>query len=100
MIKTNNLEGSSFCFTGPLNSMTRDQAKSFVEEHGGVFKTSVVNGLDFLVTNNPFSGSIKNRTAQEHGTSIIDEEQFMNLVAGTAGVKFLRLNKLYKKENI
>ena len=89
------LAGCSFCITGKLDTMTRTDAQLYIEANGGLFKTSVVNGLDFLVTNFPHSGTIKNRKAQDYGTAIIDEEQFLQLVEGEAGVRFLRLNKIY-----
>lgn len=89
------LAGASFCFTGALETMTREDAKAFVEQEGGVFKTTVSHGLDFLVTNTPYSGSRKNTMALEYGTATIDEEQFLQLVKGEAGLRFLRLNKLY-----
>lgn len=89
------LAGTSFCFTGALETMTRADAHEFIQNEGGVFSTSVIRGLDFLVTNTPHSGTIKNQKAQEYGTAIIDEEQFLQLVKGEAGVRFLRLNKIY-----
>ena len=89
------LAGTSFCFTGALETMTREQAQSFVENNGGVFKKGISYGLDFLITNTPHSGSRKNTMAEQYGTAVIDEKQFLQLVSGEAGVRFLRLNKIY-----
>lgn len=72
--------GMSFCFTGELNTLKRSQAEAIIQELGGVSKSSVVKGLSYLVTNNPNSGSSKNKKAQELGTKIITEEDFLQLV--------------------
>ncbi|MFX0019715.1 MAG: BRCT domain-containing protein, partial [Candidatus Hermodarchaeota archaeon] len=74
------LNGKSFCFTGALKSMTRDQAKTLLEEKGAIFKNSVVKNLDYLITNDPHSGSEKNLKAKEYGIKIITEEQFLNIL--------------------
>jgi len=78
--KEGKLRGMTFCFTGPLNSITRDQAKSLLEEHGGIFKNSVTKNLNYLVTNTPSSGSDKNIKAKEYSIKIITEEQFLKLI--------------------
>jgi len=74
------LTGSSFCVTGSLASYSRKDFKEAVEENGGVFKSSVAAGLTYLVTNDPDSGSAKNRKAEKLGVKIIDEEGFLNLL--------------------
>jgi len=73
----NKLEGISFCFTGKLENMTRAEAGDMVIERGGIVKSGVTKGLNFLVTNTPDSGSSKNKKAQSLGTEIITEGQFM-----------------------
>jgi ankyrin repeat protein len=42
-------EGRSFLFTGKLSSMSRAGAKAKVKELGGVARSSVAQGLDYLV---------------------------------------------------
>jgi DNA ligase (NAD+) len=75
------LDGVSFCFTGTLQTMKRSEAQDRVRASGGTVLTSVTTGLDYLVTNDPESGSSKNRKARETGTSIIDEEEFLRLLS-------------------
>jgi DNA ligase (NAD+) len=75
------LRGSSFCFTGELTSMKRGQAEEKIKALGASAKTSVVKDLSYLVTNDPGSGSSKNKKARELGIPIIDEEQFLALLA-------------------
>ena len=74
------LAGKSFCFTGELNSLKRKEAEAMVQERGGAVKSSVTKGLSYLVTNTPDSGSSKNKKAQELGTAIITEEEFLKLL--------------------
>jgi DNA ligase (NAD+) len=78
--KVGPLSGMSFCVTGALVSMKRDGFKDLVLNNGGSFKTSVSNGLTYLVTNDKDSGSSKNQKAAKYGTKIIDEEEFLNLL--------------------
>ncbi len=69
--------GLSFCFTGELFSMKRQEAENLVRSLGGEAKSSVTKNLSFLVTNEPGSGSAKNRRAAELGIPIISEEEFL-----------------------
>ncbi len=77
------LAGKSFCFTGELGSMKRPEAEALVKTLGGSAKASVTKGLSYLVTNDPDSGSEKNKKAASYGVAIIDEEAFLRL-AGRA----------------
>jgi DNA ligase (NAD+) len=72
------LSGKSFCFTGEL-SMKRADAEKLVKSLGGTVKSSVTKDLSFLVTNDPGSGSDKNRKAAEYGVGILDEAAFLEL---------------------
>jgi DNA ligase (NAD+) len=80
--ETQPLRGLSFCFTGELSSMKRGQAEEKIKALGASAKTSVVKDLSYLVTNDPGSGSSKNKKARELGVPIIDEKQFLVLLAG------------------
>jgi DNA ligase (NAD+) len=80
--ETQPLRGLSFCFTGELASMKRGQAEEKIKALGASAKTSVVKDLSYLVTNDPGSGSGKNKKARELGVQIIDEKQFLALLAG------------------
>jgi DNA ligase (NAD+) len=79
------LKGLSFCFTGELRSIKRNMAEEKVKALGGSAKSSVVKDLSYLVTNDPESGSAKNKKALELGVKIINEEEFLALLAGPAG---------------
>jgi len=47
---------------------------------GGVSKSSVSKGLDYLVNNDVNSASSKNKKALDLGVEIIDENQFLSMV--------------------
>lgn len=79
------LSGKSFCFTGELATMKRSRAQALVKSLGGTVKNSVAKGLTYLVTNDPFSGSEKNRKANAHGVQIIGEDAFVAMISGAAG---------------
>lgn len=93
--KKGSLSGLSFCVTGSLSSMSRKEFEAFVVEHGGVFKSSVAAGLDYLVTNTPDSGSGKNAKVAkinsklaadgsgEKEIKIITEKEFLTLAGDT-----------------
>lgn len=74
------LSGKSFCFTGELASMKRPEAEALVRSLGGQPKPSVTKGLSYLVTNEPASGSEKNKKAVSYSVEILDEAAFLALV--------------------
>ena len=74
------LEGKSFCFTGELVTMKRQDAEQLVKKNGGTCKSSVTKDLSYLVTNDTTSGSSKNVKAASLGIPVITEEQFLELV--------------------
>jgi DNA ligase (NAD+) len=81
------LKGLSFCFTGELSAMKRNEAEERVKALGASAKSSVVKDLSFLVTNDPESGSAKNKKARKLGVLIIDEEAFLAILNDPARAK-------------
>jgi DNA ligase (NAD+) len=79
--KTLPLRGLSFCFTGEMKTMKRAEAEEKIKLLGAQTKSSVVKGLSYLVTNDPFSGSAKNKKARELGVKIIGEDQFLAVIS-------------------
>jgi DNA ligase (NAD+) len=77
------LAGKSFCFTGELASMKRPDAEALVRSLGGQVKSSVTKGLSVLVTNDPSSGSDKNKKAASYGVTIIDEAEFLRMTGAS-----------------
>ncbi len=74
------LSDVSFCFTGALNSIARNEAERLVRRDGGATKNSVTKDLTYLVTNSPDSGSGKAKKAQELGIPILSEDEFLTMV--------------------
>lgn len=74
------LAGSSFCFTGSLSRFTRAKAEAIVRDAGGNVRTSVSTALDYLVTNDPDSGSSKAKKARDLGIPILSEDEFAAMV--------------------
>ena len=75
----NQKNGMSVCFTGKLNTMSRSKASKLAEDNGFEVRGGVNKGLTYLVTNDPNSGSSKNRKAKELGTKVITEDEFLKL---------------------
>lgn len=75
------LSGMTFVITGTLAGWTRDEAKSFIEQHGGKVTGSVSKKTDYLVLGeNPGSKLDK---AQALGVPTVDEEGLKRLVASS-----------------
>jgi DNA ligase (NAD+) len=73
------LKGLTFCFTGKLITMSRKEAHDLVISNGGEPKSSVTKHLSYLVTNST-ERTTKYKKAQEQGTTIITEAQFLKLL--------------------
>lgn len=90
--KQTKLTGKSFCVTGSLKNMSRKEFEAFVIEEGGSFKSGVSQGLNYLVTNNPDSGTGKIAKAKkineklkdspEDQINIIKEVEFFEMAGG------------------
>ena len=75
------LEGMTFVITGSLEHYaSRKDLKTEIEAEGGKVAGSVSARTSYLITNDPGSGSAKNRTARELGVSIITEEEIMKML--------------------
>ncbi|MFA6422950.1 MAG: NAD-dependent DNA ligase LigA [Patescibacteria group bacterium] len=76
--KKENVFDKTFVFTGGLDSMTRDDAKSLVRKYGGKISESVSGNVDYVVAGvDPGSKLDK---AEKLGVKIIDERKFIELV--------------------
>lgn len=74
------ISGLVFTLTGKM-PMKRDVITRMITAKGGSVK-GISKSTDYLVTDDPNSGSIKNRKAQEQGTKIIDFETLMEMIEG------------------
>ncbi len=77
------LSGLTFVITGALSSMSREEAKTFIESLGGRVTNSVSRKTDYLIVGeNPGS---KLQRAQALGVPTLTEEEFFQLVREQGG---------------
>ena len=82
-LDSNVLAGKTVVITGTLETFeNRDAFIAFVEANGGKVAGSVSKKTAYLVNNDVFSSSSKNKKAQELGVPIVSEIEFRNLVLG------------------
>ena len=79
--KSDRLAGQSFVITGTLQSMGRDAAADKIRELGGIFQTAVAKDTTYLVAGGKV-GASKLKKAEQYGTKIIDEQEFLAIIAG------------------
>ena len=79
--KSGRLVGQSFVITGTLQSMGRDAAADKIRELGGTFQTAVAKDTTYLVAGGKI-GTSKLKKAEQYGTTIIDEQEFLAIIAG------------------
>jgi len=73
------LSGLTFVITGTLPTLSRDDAKALIEEHGGKVAGSVSKKTTYVVAGAEPGGKIDK--AGELGVQVLDEEQLMAMVA-------------------
>ncbi|HSJ55807.1 MAG TPA: NAD-dependent DNA ligase LigA, partial [Anaerolineae bacterium] len=74
------LDGLTFVITGTLPSMSRDQAREFIEAHGGKVTGSVSGNTDYLLAGEKAGSKLDK--AQKLGVAIIDEDAMRRLATG------------------
>lgn len=77
--KSGKFTGQNFVVTGSLESMSRDQAADEIRALGGVFQTSVAKDTTYLVAGGKV-GASKLKKAENYGTKIITESDFLDLL--------------------
>ncbi len=74
------LEGLNILISGKFEGRSRDDMKALVEEHGGRNIATVSANVDFIVAGEKM-GPAKREKAEKLGVKIIDEQEFMALIA-------------------
>lgn len=72
------LEGKTFVITGTLPTMSRDEAKSYIEAHGGKVTDSVSKKTSYLVAGEAAGSKLDK--ANSLGVIVINEDQLKALV--------------------
>ena len=78
--ESNALEGKSVVISGKFAGMSRDDMKALVEKHGGRNLAAVSANVDFVVAGDNM-GPAKRQKAEKLGVRIIDESEFMTMIA-------------------
>jgi DNA ligase (NAD+) len=76
--KGTSLTGKTVALTG-ASELPRNTLIQIITDAGGIYKTSVVNGLDYLAMADPSSGSTKARAAAAKGVACISEAQLLKM---------------------
>ena len=76
--KSNRLDGKSFVLTGTLSTMSREEAKEKIQNHGGSVVSSVSKNTNYVVVGE--NAGSKLDKAQKLGIEILSEEQFLELI--------------------
>jgi DNA ligase (NAD+) len=71
------LLGKTFVITGTLPTLSREEAKARIEDAGGKVAGSVSKNTDFLLIGE--GGGSKRADAEQLGTKIITEEEFLGM---------------------
>jgi len=72
------LAGKQFVLTGGLSEFSRDEAKKKIESFGGRVTSSVTKKTDYIVVGKDAGSKLEK--AKKLGLTIIDEEEFLNLI--------------------
>lgn len=65
--------------TGSLNTMKRKDFEAYIQKYNYELSSNIKK-CKYLITNNPDSGSSKNKDAQKYGVEIITERDFLSLL--------------------
>jgi DNA ligase (NAD+) len=76
---TGPLSGKTLVITGTLSSGTREAISAKIEAAGGLTKSSVTKGTDYLVAGEA-PGDNKTKAAAKHGTKVITEAELYALM--------------------
>ena len=75
------LKGKTFVVTGKLKTfVSRDELKECLTTCGAALTETLGEGVDYLITNTPDSGTAKNKRAVELGVARITEVQFNAMI--------------------
>lgn len=77
LVENDFINGKTFCVTGKFETMKRSDIEKIITDRGGKLSGSVSKKTDYLLTNEADSGSSKAKKAQELGTPIMSEDEFL-----------------------
>lgn len=77
-IKDNRFEGMTFVLTGTLTNFTRNEAQEIIESYGGKAASSVSKKTTYVLAGEAAGSKLQKAT--ELGVTIINEEQFAEMI--------------------
>lgn len=77
--------GKSFVFTGTMPNLDRTRAESMVRENGGDVSSSISKKTSYLVAGSDAGSKLDK--AKKLGVAVIDENQFLNMIASPDTIK-------------
>lgn len=77
---TGKLSGKSVCFTGSMKNK-RPVLEKMASDIGAEVKSAVGKGLTYLIIADPNSTSAKAQAARKMGTTLISEDEFLDMIA-------------------
>lgn len=79
--RTNVLQGKTFVISGTFDLHSREEYKQMIEDNGGKNLSSVSAKTDYILAGHNM-GPAKLEKARELGITIIDEQTFLEMIAG------------------
>lgn len=73
------LSGLTFVLTGTLPTLSREQAKQLIEEHGGKVASGVSKNVQYVLAGEGAGSKLDK--ARQLGIATVDEEQFRKMIA-------------------
>lgn len=74
---SNNSDIKYVAVTGALETMKRKDFEKYIKQYGYELSSSIKK-CEYLITNNPNSGSSKNKQAKQFGIPIVTEKEFLD----------------------
>ena len=74
------LEGKTIVISGVFQHHTREEYKEIIEKHGGKNTTSISGNTSFILAGANM-GPSKKEKAEESGVPLMDENEFLRLIA-------------------
>ena len=76
----NNIEGKRILATGKLTNFTRQSIIDSVEDHGGIYASTIGINLDYLIVGEN-AGAAKLKKAKELNINMISEDEYLKMIS-------------------
>jgi DNA ligase (NAD+) len=78
--QVNNIEGKRILATGKLTNFTRQSIIDSVEDHGGIYASTIGINLDYLIVGEN-AGAAKLKKAKELNINMISEDEYLKMIS-------------------